>query len=108
MAKNDKDSKPPVERKTDEEKKKAKIGASFSEAAEWADKFKEQIKDETLGLTNTTTYGETKLTAQSDNNQLLGVADVIKVGDEGAVIIEQKTSKTNKITGNQIAQVRSY
>lgn len=92
----------------DEKKKKAKIGASFSEAAEWAYKFKEQIKDETLGLTNTTTYGETKLTAQSDNNQLLGVADVIKVGDEGAVIIEQKTSKTNQITGNQIAQVRSY
>ena len=37
-----------------------------------------------------------------------GVADVIKIGEEGAVIIEQKTSTTNKITGNQIAQVRSY
>ena len=91
----------------DEEKKKAEIRAAFSEAAEWADKFKEQIKDETLGLTNANTYGETKLTAQS-KNKLQGVADVIKIGEEGAVIIEQKTSTTNKITGNQIAQVRSY
>lgn len=77
------------------------------EAAAWADKFREQIKDETLGLTNAETYGETKLTARS-KNKLQGVADVIKIGEEGAVIIEQKTSKTNKITGNQIAQVRSY
>lgn len=77
------------------------------EAAAWADKFREQIKDETLGLTNAETYGETKLTARS-KNKLQGVADVIKIGEEGAVIIEQKTSTTNKITGNQIAQVRSY
>ena len=83
------------------------IKAAFDEAASWADKFREQIKDETLGLTNTNTYGETKLTARSKNN-LQGVADVIKIGEEGAVIIEQKTSTTNKITGNQIAQVRSY
>lgn len=88
--------------KTDDE-----IKTAFSEAAEWADKFREQIKDETLGLTNAKTYGETKLTAQS-KNKLQGVADVIKIGEEGAVIIEQKTSTTNKITGNQIAQVRSY
>lgn len=83
------------------------IKAAFDEAAAWADKFREQIKDETLGLTNAKTYGETKLTAQS-KNKLQGVADVIKIGEEGAVIIEQKTSTTNKITGNQIAQVRSY
>lgn len=83
------------------------IKAAFDEAASWADKFREQIKDETLGLTNAATYGETKLTARS-KNKLQGVADVIKIGEEGAVIIEQKTSTTNKITGNQIAQVRSY
>ena len=91
----------------DVKKKKDKIYAAFTEAASWANKLKEQIKDETLGLTNAETYGETKLTARS-KNKLQGVADVIKIGEEGAVIIEQKTSKTNKITGNQIAQVRSY
>ena len=91
----------------DVKKKKDKIDAAFTEAASWANKLKEQIKDETLGLTNAETYGETKLTARS-KNKLQGVADVIKIGEEGAVIIEQKTSKTNKITGNQIAQVRSY
>ncbi len=83
------------------------IKAAFAEAAEWANKFREQISGETLDLTNVKTYGETKLTAQSKNN-LQGIADVIQIGDEGAVIIEQKTSTKNKITGNQITQVRSY
>lgn len=91
----------------DEEEKKAKIEAALAEAKAWADKLKEQAKGETLGLTNANTYGETRLTARS-KNILQGVADVIEIGEEGAVIIEQKTSKTNKITGNQIAQVRSY
>lgn len=88
-------------------KSKDEREAALNEAATWANKLKEQQEDKVLGLTNAKTYGEVKLTAQSEN-KLQGVADVIKIGEEGAVIIEQKTSKTNKITGNQIAQVRSY
>lgn len=39
------------------------VTAAFAEAEVWAKKFREQIEDKVLGLTNVKTYGETKLTA---------------------------------------------